>query len=153
VTASAPEAPTPKPVYGTAPTAQPGNGLTAAQATHKARLEALESAIPGITSVAYVFTVGKDAQGKLCKDLHLCVNNGFTYVELPDGKAQKVGKLDPEEVRRRLKACGYGFTKQKAQDGTAMSFWATANSGRPVSRRPFKGYNKRNVAAQLVDEE
>lgn len=138
-------------LYGRAPTVeQPGNGLTAAQHTHKARLDALEQAIPGITKVAYVFSIGKDANKKLCKNLALCVNVPFTYIELPDGKNQVVGNLTPDELRAKIKACGYGFTRQKDSDRNGCFFWACDSKGYPV-RRQMGRYAKLNAAANLVN--
>lgn len=143
----------PKPHYGQAPAMEGPHSVPDARATHKARLDALEAAIPGITSVAYVFSVGKDANNRLTKQLGACVNNPFTYVELPGGKNQTVGNLDPDTVRKHLKACGYGFTRQTDRGGATCFFWATDSNGRPVRRLPFKGYQKRNIAARLVNDD
>jgi len=136
-------------IYGTAPTAIGQHNMPDPAGTHRVRLDALEAAMPGITKIAYVFSVGKNAKGNLEKNLRLMVNNPFTYIELPAGKATVVGGLTPDEVRSKLKACGYGFTKQRDSSGNLACFWGCDSNGRPL-RRVAKGYHKQNVAAQMV---
>lgn len=94
---------------------------------HAARLKQLEAAIPGIASgsvstMANIFSVGKNQKGEKTKTLSKIVNRPWTWVELPKGKNYKVGNLKPEEIRRRLKACGYSYSS-----GNGM--WATRGDG------------------------
>ena len=138
-------------LYGKAPVANGAHGMPDAVGTHQARLAALEKAIPGITREAYVFSIGKNAAGKLEKTLSRCVNNPFTYIELPGGKNQTVGSMDADAVRAAIKLCGYGFTKQHDRQGNSCAFWATDCHGNPVNRR--YGAHKQNVAANLVNED
>ena len=139
----------PKAFYGTAPAVTGEHNVPDAVGTHRARLDALEQAMPGFTKVAYVFSVGKNAANKLETNLRLCVNNPFTYIELPGGKNQAVGEMTPEQVRAKIKACGYGFTRQRDAAGTPCAFWACDSNGRPV-RRQHRNYRKRHAAAMLV---
>jgi hypothetical protein len=59
--------------------------------------------------------------------------------------------MTPDEVRAKLKAEGYGFSRQQSSAGAA-SFWATDCSGKPVGRQG-RWYQKRNVAAMMRDED
>ena len=139
--------------YGTAPCVKnPLDGRTPAQATLKARIDALEEAMPGFTKVAAVFTIGEDAKKRKTKDLRRCVNTGFTYIELPGGKSFTINGLTPDEVRAKLKALGYGFTRQKDAQGIPAFFWACDCEGRPVSKWRGRG-GKQNVAASLVNND
>ncbi len=122
--------------YGTAPTA-----LTAVK-THDARVDALESAIPGISKKAYIFSVGKNKKGQLEKHLQAVENSPWTWVELPGGKDFSVGKLTPAEVRTKLAECGYGFSPSNG-------LWATDGKGTPVRR--IRHYQAQQAGKSMLE--
>ena len=125
--------------YGTAPTIK-GDP----RATHVARIEALEALIPGISTEAYIFTVGKNAKNKPEKHLNLIVNDPWTWIELPAGKAQSVGTMKPDAVRAKLAEAGYGFSPSN-------NLWATDSKGNPTRRRAH--YRAMRVGAALLNED
>ena len=115
--------------YGQAPVVeQPGEGRTQAQRTHDVRIKALENALPGLCKVAYVFSVGKNAQMKFEKNLALCINNPFTWIELPGGKEFTLPGLTAQQIRDTIKKCGYGYSPKN-------QLWVTKSDGYPANAR------------------
>lgn len=117
--------------YGRSPS--PGFGLprvTTARKVHAARVKELEAAIPGISKVAEIFSVGKQVGGRgftTPNAFEKMSNVPFTWIELP-GKNFKIGKLAAADIRVQLKALGYGWSKKNGQ-------WATDSSGRAIGWR------------------
>lgn len=130
--------------YGTSPVVRYANGSPRPLETHEARCEALDVAMPGFTEVAYVFSVGRDANQKNTKDFACMLNVPWTWVELPEGKAFTIGKLSAGEVRAMLASLGYGWSP-------ANKLWACDGNGGP-SRRRFGGECKGVGKALLNDE-
>jgi hypothetical protein len=115
--------------YGQAPC-----GPTA-QGTHALRCQALEQAMPGFCKANRVWSMGKDAAGKLTKHFNEMVNSPFTWIELdPAWRGQN--------VRDTLKALGYGYSAGNSQ-------WGTDSHGKPVHRVPFA--KCQGVAKQMID--
>lgn len=125
--------------YGPAPTCKGNPGET-----HKARVEAIEALIPGISTEAYIFTVGKNAKNKHEKHLNLIINDPWTWIELPAGKKQAIGPMNPDQVRAKLAEGGYGFSPSNA-------LWATDSRGNPTRRRAH--YQAQKVGAAFLNED
>ena len=130
--------------YGMSPVI--GNGIGKqidALATHKARLQALEDAIPGLieqvgrtgihsSGVDKRWTKGSNVK-KHTSDFRFMNPNGcFTWILLPGGKNCGFGNYAPRDIFEKLKACGYAFSGKNLR-------WATDNKGNHITRRGFGG--------------
>ncbi|MCC7147166.1 MAG: hypothetical protein IT443_12030 [Phycisphaeraceae bacterium] len=125
------------PLYGTAETPKAGP-----EVVHKARVAQLDAAVPGLSKMAFIYSVGVDAKGKYTREYGQMVNTPFTWVDLPGGKEFKTVGMNPDQVRRALKACGYGFSKTN-------NLWACDSKGRPVNRRAGRC---RGVGKAMLDD-
>lgn len=134
----------PKYTYGTAPVVKYANGQPKPVETHNERVTALEAVIPGIDSVAYVFSVGRDSNGKNTEDFALMQNNPWTWIELPGGKNCTIGKMDGPAVREALALAGYGWSP-------ANKLWATDSNGNPSRRR--MNYQAQGVGKAMLESE
>lgn len=126
--------------YGNAPAA----GYSSARGVHRARLEALEAAMPGFTKVTYVFSVGKNAKGQLEKHLDAIHNTPWTWIEMPGGKLFAAGGLTPEQTRETLAKLGYGFSPSN-------NLWATDSRGCPVRR--MRHYQAERAGRTMLNQE
>lgn len=113
--------------YGVSPVIAHQNPVEAARLTHKARVDAIEAAIPGFTAICHVYTVGKDHAGQFTKQFTRMVNSPFTWIDMPGGKAQTMPGMTPEALRSKLKSLGYGFSH-------ANKLWATDSKGHAIHR-------------------
>ncbi len=116
--------------YGKSPSLRSPNGLGNAIGTIKARLNALDDAMPGFTGLVFIQHIGISvADGSKTTATRLMEKNPWTWIELPEGKKFSINGTKSKEIFGILKSLGYGFSS-----GNRM--WATDSGGNACGRRP-----------------
>lgn len=95
------------------------------QQTHRIRLETLERAIFGITKAAYVFSIGQNSQGQRETRFSEMASAPSTFIELPMGEKQCIGKMQPLAVVEALAGCGFGFDAK-------TGYWGMNADNKPI---------------------
>jgi hypothetical protein len=132
-------------IYGTSPVEK------TALATFKARLNALEAAIPGLAALSLIRHEGRTAGGQEvvateATSMNSAVwssfaNPGWTYIQTPD----KFEKLSRTQIADVMISLGYSWHGKKQA-------WITKANGQPAIGRPYIGYKSTRGAGDIFPD-